>query len=1097
MRTFHAASAVTLLFALPCGAFASDPAAHDVAVPTRPGESVVVEWTGTALPGADGISSLTSLTSLAVPIADPIGCPPAGPDDAHTINLAVPEGAYGDLNVAATFRIEWEPGTSLEGFASDADLKLAVYQDSTTLAGTSDGGEPNEQVTVNNPAAGTYTAIVCPFTNSQPVPYTATLTLTALATSACFIDSKVNANSTQASRPASGAALERPGAPDFDVFLGETSQSPKAIPTDAAGRYGRPIYDRALGVPTFLWARTDASVAAVGALNERDLLVERARAHLRDEAKMLHLTEDAIAQARVFDAQFNGNGPAVIRFRQMVGGIEVFHRSLNVLLKRDYQPVAVSGYFANGAKPLGTFAVGAPQAIAASWATLGGQLDPAALQLVETRGTWQWYSRPALAGSHVLERGPRARQVYYPRASGLEPAWHVEVFAKAKANGQLAAYGFVVSALNGAVLHRDNLKAEAATTYRVFADPNDPLRQPFDSPLGNGYTPFPGLIVRRGVSTNLVTLDHAGIVTGDPWIAADATETAGNHVRACIDSIDHPVDSLLIGVPGNDCIDGIEPATAPTAPQTFDYAIEPDEDPSHANAKNAAAVNLFYMINWLHDTWYNHGFDEASGNAQAANYGRGGEEGDPIQAQGQDGSGRNNANMGTPADGSSPQMQQYLFDGPPVGEVRVVSPVDSGPLVWAPSTYGLGTYDIPATDVVLADDGDENPTDGCGTPIPFPTDVFETVGEEAGGTVPVPTTYQPVPAPPQASLAGKIVLVDRGNCNSAAKEKFAMMSGAAGMVVVNNDDSSPVTLGGDIPIYATALGPKYPQDNAYQPPAVMISKSAGDAIKAQLLAGPVQMTLKRTPTVDSDGTMDNQIIAHEYFHYVHHRLTDSSNTQSDAMSEGWGDIDAFMVSIREDDRRGPGMQAAYAAAGYVTNDFYAGIRRAPYTTDFAKNAFTFAAITDDPEVHSAGEIWAEMMFECYAGLQNSPFNSFDEARSKMQDYIIGGFKMHPADATYTEARDAVLAVVLANDFEDFRRCSAGFARRGAGLKAVAPARSSTDLGGVVEDYTPFVCEGKGGSELPRGHGLLLGGALNPGFLLPFLGFAALRRRRTK
>src|SRR3546814_1442961 len=68
---------------------------------------------------------------------------------------------------------------------------------------------------------------------------------------------------------------------------------------------------------------------------------------------------------------------------------------------------------------------------------------------------------------------------------------------------------------------------------------------------------------------------------------------------------------------------------------------------SGVNARNAAIVNLFYMNNWLHDWWYDHGFDEQAGNAQTSNYGRGGVEGDAISAQEQDSSGRNNANMET------------------------------------------------------------------------------------------------------------------------------------------------------------------------------------------------------------------------------------------------------------------------------------------------------------------------------------------------------------------------------------------------------------------------------------------------------------------
>ena len=162
-------------------------------------------------------------------------------------------------------------------------------------------------------------------------------------------------------------------------------------------------------------------------------------------------------------------------------------------------------------------------------------------------------------------------------------------------------------------------------------------------------------------------------------------------------------------------------------------------------------------------------------------------------------------------------------------------------------------------------------------------------------------------------------------------------------------------------------------------------------------------------------------------------------------------------------------QGAYGLAGYVVNGFYSGIRRAPYSTDFAKNAFTLKHISDgtatpdgadgasNSEVHNAGEIWANQMWECYVGLLNDPRHSFAEAQSRMKDYIIGGLKMTVMDATYVEARDAILSVVLATDFKDYKSCSDGFAKRGSGLNAVAPARDSTDLVGVTEDYTPFVC----------------------------------------
>ena len=141
------------------------------------------------------------------------------------------------------------------------------------------------------------------------------------------------------------------------------------------------------------------------------------------------------------------------------------------------------------------------------------------------------------------------------------------------------------------------------------------------------------------------------------------------------------------------------------------------------------------------------------------------------------------------------------------------------------------------------------------------------------------------------------------------------------------------------------------------------------------------------------------------------------------------------------------------------------------------------------------------MWECYAGLIAR--HPFDEAQSRMKDYIIGGLKMTPADATYTEARDAVLSVALATDYDDYAACSRGFAKRGMGLNAISPSRSSTDLVGVIEDYTEFACKTTGGGGGGGGDGDgdgdgnndRFGGALGLGLLLPLLGLLTLRRRR--
>src|SRR4029079_13893561 len=73
-------------------------------------------------------------------------------------------------------------------------------------------------------------------------------------------------------------------------------------------------------------------------------------------------------------------------------------------------------------------------------------------------------------------------------------------------------------------------------------------------------------------------------------------------------------------------------------------------------------TNLFFTVNYMHDLFYDSGFDEVSGNPQWSNYGRGGIENDPIRAEAQDFSGTDNANASAFSDGTPPRIQMYLWD---------------------------------------------------------------------------------------------------------------------------------------------------------------------------------------------------------------------------------------------------------------------------------------------------------------------------------------------------------------------------------------------------------------------------------------------------
>ena len=364
---------------------------------------------------------------------------------------------------------------------------------------------------------------------------------------------------------ASGTAL-----PNLDVFRKEVAGRDLATPPNLGGRVQKTVFDRQLGKPTFLWAKPDAAPIAVGALaSEREVLIERARTVLRAEATTLGLDEAMIAGAKAVDAQYNGDGPAVVRFRQQIAGREVFSRSLNVILDRAGRPVAVSGYFASGLDAASlagpAFARTPAQAVAlaaASLGDLGNALDtalilPADAALNPLSGSFQWFKAPALiGGTQVWERMPRVKAIYYPRADHrVEPAYYIELFTLGRSDRALSGYGVVVSAANGQVLHRRNLVSSATKfTYTVFADGEGNNFYPWDSPLGNGYTPFPGTNplaklprVPTVATAPKVTLLATNGLT-DPWLPDGATTTTGNNSKSYIHNSRNSNSSIKINI---------------------------------------------------------------------------------------------------------------------------------------------------------------------------------------------------------------------------------------------------------------------------------------------------------------------------------------------------------------------------------------------------------------------------------------------------------------------------------------------------------------------------------------------------------------------
>ena len=211
------------------------------------------------------------------------------------------------------------------------------------------------------------------------------------------------------------------------------------------------------------------------------------------------------------------------------------------------------------------------------------------------------YTSFALPAGRVSDDGSalhaaRAKRVWFRLPDRLEAAHYVEVQVRDGAwPHPVDYYAYVVSAADGALLFRHDQTADAAFTYRVYAEAGSPFL-PLPGPHGRAMFPHPTGTPDGAqppfAPGNLVTLANAPFSRNDPWLADTANRTHGNNVEAHTNMA--TPDGF--GTPGTDeCntalpVDGDLHACV-SAPQTFDYAYDHAQAPD-ANRTQVAAAGL-------------------------------------------------------------------------------------------------------------------------------------------------------------------------------------------------------------------------------------------------------------------------------------------------------------------------------------------------------------------------------------------------------------------------------------------------------------------------------------------------------------------------
>ncbi len=340
-----------------------------------------------------------------------------------------------------------------------------------------------------------------------------------------------------------------------------------------------------------------------------------------------------------------GNGPRIASLRRELGGVPVYGERMVVI----------------------TDAGGTPRAV---HATL--RMRHADLKAERGRtGSFAWPTPGKGVPPDTVARGDR----WWLAVDGRLVAAYRDYRVRRTPEGP-AMFGYLVSARNGTILREASVTDSAAFGYRVYAGAD---AHPYDNPFG--YTEphptgvpdgsAPGTVAPR----NLVFVESLSASAGDPWLAADATETAGNHADVFFNSLllpDGTYDFLFNTGPGSAWGPEFQPADGDFRARAvggvfdypYDHSLAPSDfvqrpgdpapsapDPADPQL-NAKIVQAFYMSNYLHDFFYDAGFDEAAGNAQVDNFGRGGVAGDPMIVH----AGSMTTVIFTPGDGESPVM---------------------------------------------------------------------------------------------------------------------------------------------------------------------------------------------------------------------------------------------------------------------------------------------------------------------------------------------------------------------------------------------------------------------------------------------------------
>lgn len=711
--------------------------------------------------------------------------------------------------------------------------------------------------------------------------------------------------------------------------------------------------------------------------------VNLAKAHLEKNLQSFQLTLDDLKDLKVSDEYTTDQGNTYLYLQQCYGGIPIYN-AVNTFYKDKSGQIyaAPSRFFVNlqqKVQPLSGDIIEPIEAIIQTAKSAAVEQYKLPIQKgINRKNSKLIFDKSDLAHSDIF-----VKKVYVANENDqLVLAWQVELDA---VNGT-DYWNMLIDAQTGKLLNKgsytthcsfDGHSHEAGqTSSHTMATPEAESREGFGTVLAgeSRYNvwglpleapSFGSRSFQNGPASTLASPYGWHDINGQD--GAEFQITRGNNVHAF-----HDADANYVSA--ND-----EPSGG--AALSFDQAFDPSLEPT--SNSQTAIIQLFYMVNMMHDIAYANGLTEAAGSFQTNNYGKGGLGDDEVNALGQFDSNiktsRNNADFSTPEDGGNGRMRMFLWDRTANSYLTVLTPASiSGVYASSTSTFSPTISTTPITGkVVPAYDISSKPTLGCAA-------IENSI-----------------------AVSGNVALIDRGSCFFKEKAIFAQNAGAIGLIICNFEEAL-VSMGGTTPTATVNI------------PVVMLEKSKCTAIREKITRGEDVSISFVTPNVSGpaflDGTIDNGIIAHEYGHGISNRLTGGPSLagclgNDEQMGEGWSDFFTLVTTAKSTDTkekiRGIG---TYADNQPITGR---GIRSYPYTTDMNDNPETYESIIGVSGPHPLGATWAAMLWEVYWKMvEKYGFNpdliNGNAGNNKAIKLVMEGMKLQPCSPGFVDGRNAIL-----------------------------------------------------------------------------------------